>query len=253
MSVSGVQILAPESIEARVDALDTTLYDPIPSQTSAADRSSLLTVQNAIVSRLGAYTYLEIGSHLGGSIQPHLLDPRCRKIYSIDKRPDHAPDQRGKTVGYEGVSTELMMQRLGALFARAPDKITTFDADVSTLSAAAIADPPDLCFVDGEHTNEAALRDSLFCLSVAAKRSAICFHDSEIVFGGISEFIDRLRASGQPFNAYNLPSTVFVVELGGLDIHVEPQVLSLLANNYVWYLEGLKGLAPYARMLGLLR
>ena len=65
----------PDPFDARVAALDLSLFDAIPSQSSAWDRRSLLACQAAIRQRIGRYVYLEIGSHLGGSLQTHVLDP----------------------------------------------------------------------------------------------------------------------------------------------------------------------------------
>ena len=75
-----------EQFETMISSLDLELFNKIHSSTTAGDKRSLLAVQNAIRALKRPYTYLEIGSHLGGTIQPHLLDPRCSKIYSIDKR-----------------------------------------------------------------------------------------------------------------------------------------------------------------------
>ena len=77
--------------------LDTSVFEGIPSQTSDDDRKSLLALQAGVRSRRKTYTYLEIGSFLGGSLQPHLLDRSCERIYSIDKRCVVAPDDRDQT------------------------------------------------------------------------------------------------------------------------------------------------------------
>ena len=77
-------------ITERIDDLDLSVFDLVPSQTSDAEKRSLLAVQRAVARRFGAYNYLEIGSHLGGSLQPHVRDPRCAHIDSIDLRPQTA-------------------------------------------------------------------------------------------------------------------------------------------------------------------
>jgi hypothetical protein len=48
-------------------ALDPDLFAAIPTQTSPEDRRSFLILQRA-VRRGGPYSYLEIGSHVGGTI-----------------------------------------------------------------------------------------------------------------------------------------------------------------------------------------
>jgi hypothetical protein len=73
--------------ESSIASLDISLFAAISSQTSSNDKRSLLAVQKAVCAINDGYTYLEIGSYIGGSIQPHLLDDRCQQIFSIDKRP----------------------------------------------------------------------------------------------------------------------------------------------------------------------
>ena len=85
-----------KGFEDRLAGLDISLFSQIPSQTTDADKRSLLAAQVTTRDSPDGYVYLEIGSHLGGSIQPHLLDPKCNKIYSIDKRPSVQPNERGR-------------------------------------------------------------------------------------------------------------------------------------------------------------
>jgi len=98
----------------RIASLDMTLFAAIPTQTSDEDKTALLAVQRAVAVRHGRYSYLEIGSHLGGSIQPHLVDPRCEVVYSIDPRPENQPDDAfdGHVIFYEGNSTGRMLKLL---------------------------------------------------------------------------------------------------------------------------------------------
>jgi len=79
--------MSKNNFESMISTLDINLFNEISSETSPADKFSLLAIQNALRQRKRSYVYLEIGSHLGGTIQPHLMDPQCQKIYSIDKRP----------------------------------------------------------------------------------------------------------------------------------------------------------------------
>jgi hypothetical protein len=80
----------------RIRDLDLSLFDNIPTQTTKADQRALLGVQRAVMTKHEQFTYLEIGSHLGGSIQPYLVNPTCKHIYSIDPRPLSQPDDREK-------------------------------------------------------------------------------------------------------------------------------------------------------------
>ncbi|MEK6251268.1 MAG: hypothetical protein AABM43_04870 [Actinomycetota bacterium] len=80
----------------RVDDLDVTLLDQIQTQTTMGDRESLLALHAACRSAHGAFSYLEIGSHRGGSLQALVRDPRCERIVTIDARPERQPDERGR-------------------------------------------------------------------------------------------------------------------------------------------------------------
>ena len=61
--------------EQRIERLDLSLFDSVPTQSTAGDRLSWLALQRAVRGATPGYTYLEIGSYNGGSIQQHLLDP----------------------------------------------------------------------------------------------------------------------------------------------------------------------------------
>lgn len=71
----------------QIDSLNVAIFEAIPSQTSTADKRSLLAIHRTTAQKHNEFSYLEIGSHLGGSIQPYLLDDRCIKVYSIDPGP----------------------------------------------------------------------------------------------------------------------------------------------------------------------
>jgi hypothetical protein len=241
------------SIESRVAELDTTLFDDIPSQTSADDRRSLLAIHAAVAARRSPFSYLEIGSHLGGSIQPYLRDRRCARIISIDKRPLNVADERlgndavhnhGPKYEYPENSTQRMLENLTRVSSEGVRKVVTFETDAGDLNPALLPCQAEICFIDGEHTNGAAERDFAFCCSVVADPGVICFHDSEIVFQAISNIVERLKSDRRPFRAYNLPSSVFVIDLG-LDLHAEPSICDLLTANYIGYFSALNSMAPY--------
>lgn len=221
--------------ETKIKALDIRLFDPIPSQSTDMDRTSLLACQAAVREMVGEYAYLEIGSYLGGSIQPHLADPRCRRIYSIDKRPPVQPDERGFDWGYKNNSTRRMLDLLAESVGDVA-KITTIDGSTAELSTNVVAEPADLCFIDGEHTDNAALRDFRFCREVAAADGVIIFHDAHIIYNAISAAITSLKSDGVDFRAYILPHTVFVIEIGILRIHEHAEVRRILTENGHAYL-----------------
>ena len=66
---------------------------PINSQTSVTDRLALLQVRSLLQRTLPSYTYLEIGSFLGGSLTPFLRDPQCTRVLSIDERNRQQPPE----------------------------------------------------------------------------------------------------------------------------------------------------------------
>ena len=114
---------------AMIESLDLRVFDAIKSETSDDDKKSLLLLQNCI-RKLGNYCYLEIGSHLGGSLQPYYLDPYCKRIFSIDKRPNLQPDERGKVFEYpENSSARMMNNLLSAFPSISLEKIVIFSSD----------------------------------------------------------------------------------------------------------------------------
>lgn len=127
-------------IAARIESLDVSLFEAVSSQSDAGDRRAWLAVQRSVRRKL-EYVYLEIGSHLGGSIQQHLVDPRCREIISIDKRPLSQPDDRGQFFAYEGNSTARMLDNLRGVSAAQVEKIRCFDADARDIDPSTIPAP----------------------------------------------------------------------------------------------------------------
>jgi hypothetical protein len=187
------------------------VFDHIESQTSVGDRCSLLALRE-LVARDGPYAYLEIGSHLGGTLQPFVVDERCRAIVSIDSRPASQPDNRlpeGEHYRYDGNSTDRMLSLLSEIDGADTSKIRTIDAGTDAIAPSSIVEAPTLCLIDGEHTDVAALRDALFCAAVAP-RSIIAFHDRRVVARAISAFMRVAGGYGHP-----LPDNVFVVDFGG--------------------------------------
>jgi predicted O-methyltransferase YrrM len=232
--------------EQRINALDTKLFERINAQLSDFDRRSLLICQLAAREISNPYNYLEIGSYLGGSIQPHLLDDRCVKIYSIDKRPLNQPDERGQTYTYLNNSTARMFELLGAV---APtEKITAIDGDTrTTVSPSQISEKVQVCFIDGEHTDEAVVADFKFCLDALDDNGAIIFHDAPITYNGISECIRILESSARRFRAYSLPDILFVFEIGDFPLHQNSALREALLNNYRSYLSALRFNDHYRR------
>ncbi len=228
------------SFEQSIGNLDLKLFEKISSQSNDHDKQSLLACQLATRELTDGYKYLEIGSYLGGSIQPHLLDEKCQKIYSIDKRPLSQPDERGVDFTYLNNSTARMIENLRAVAPDQTEKIVTIDGETRQLKPSEIKDKITLCFIDGEHTDEAVLSDFKFCLSVLDEGGAILFDDANIIYNGISDCLEHLKKVSINFKAYILPDKIFAIEIGNFPLHQNRVFLERLLGNYHSYLFALQ-------------
>lgn len=235
------------NFEQAIAGLDLKLFEKITSQSTDNDKRSLLAIELAVRNLRPHYKYLEIGSYLGGSIQPHLQDDLCERIYSIDKRPLQQPDARGFDYTYLNNSTERMLEQLREVAPEKMDKITTIDGESRSLKPSVVPEKIDLCFIDGEHTDEAVLSDFKFCLDVLADNGCIAFHDAQITYNGLADCIAYLEQRGTKFRAYCLPSIVFVIEIGDFPLHKETCIFDLLVNGYESYLYSLQDNDHYRR------
>ena len=222
--------------EERLRALDITLFDGIPSQSTGPDRRSLLAVQRAIRASVASYAYLEIGSHLGGSIQTHVMDPACVRIYSIDRRPLAQADARGQNSDYAGNSTARMLENLNRVAADGVGKVVTFDTDASAVPPASISPPPQLSFIDGEHTDPAFLSDFAFCRQVMGDRGLVVCHDALVIYHGIAQALDVLERDGVAFDASPLADAHFAIDLGDTGILRGAELAPLVRESYKAYL-----------------
>ncbi len=210
-----------------VDALDLELFDRIGSQTTADDRRSLLAVQRAVARHFGAYTYLEIGSHVGGSIQPHLLDPRCRRIYSVDPRPIHQLDDRGVQCHYPDNSTARMLENLRTITPDGVERIETFELASADVDPARIDDPPHLCFIDGEHTSAAVLDDVDFSRRVGHPDGSIVFHDADVIWMTLGRVLRQLDRDDADAEAIVLGGSVMAIAVGASPLRRDATIGSL--------------------------
>ena len=236
-----------QNFEQLLSNLDLKLFEKINSQSTDEDKQSFLAVQLAVREICPEYNYLEIGSYLGGSIQPHLIDEKCAKIYSIDKRPPQQPDERGLDYVYQNNSTARMMEHLKTVAPEKLGKLVTIDGDTRELKTSQIKEKIQFCFIDGEHTDQAVNSDFKFCLDVLDKNGAIVFHDAQVTYNGIADCINYLEKSGRKFRAYSLPHVVFVIEIGDFPLHQNPKMLELLTNDYKSYLFSLQYNDTYRR------
>jgi hypothetical protein len=234
--VESALVLRMDDFQKRIALLDLELFRHIESQSTRNDQSSLLALHLACRQAHREFTYLEIGSHLGGSMQALVVDPQCTRIVSIDPRPPLQPDERGENYYYAENSTQRMLDTLRQIPGADVQKIQTIDAGTDTIAPGVVQGRPDLCFIDGEHTDTAVVRDARFCLGLAAKDGCIAFHDANIIYRGLDQLVREVTQSGRPFRAYHLPDAVFVIELDECRFGECPQIRRLLDNNYQGYL-----------------
>lgn len=220
----------------RIEALDLSLFDAIASQSSDADRRAWLAVQRSL-RRATGYVYLEIGSHLGGSIQQHIVDPWCRAIVSIDKRPLVQADDRGQNYHYESNSTERMLDNLRGVSASGVAKLTCFDSDASEVAPAAVSERANFCFIDGEHRHDAVVSDFHACYRFAAPDAAICFHDAFVVHRAIAHVVGTLRERAVSFEARKLGGSTFAIFLGECPARNDERIRAESRDGHRWLRE----------------
>jgi hypothetical protein len=227
----------------RVDRIDSSLFDRIEGGlASSADRRSLLAIHAAVAAR-GAFRYLEIGSYLGASLQTFISDPRCTAIVSIDRRDAFSPDSRPGGAAYPDNTTERMCDLLAQVPGAELDKLTALDASTESLDPDGFA--ADLCLIDGEHTNVAALRDARFCWHAMSGRGVIVFHDRVIVAGAIRRFLAELEGA----RAYPLSHELFVVELGVPTLLRDPRLRAQVPHS-LWTAAACAGVTSQLLALG---
>ena len=109
-----------------------------------------------------------------------------------------------------------MLSLLRTLPAADLGKLTTFEVGTDSLRPADLPEKPDLCFIDGEHTDEAALRDARFCAEAVEGAGVIAFHDCQLLSDGIRAFVREAwrDLSGGLMFAIGPVTGVFAVELG---------------------------------------
>jgi hypothetical protein len=161
------------------------------------------------------YCYLEIGSDMGGSLLPHLLDPNCSLAISIDPRPEVQPDERGIDFHYPGNSTARMVDQLARhVSAHELGKLSTIEADISAVDRARLPAPPQLVLIDAEHTNFAAFSDFIAVLPLISDNALVTFHDANLV-GDAIQITERFLVYARiRHSLVILPSCVAVFAFG---------------------------------------
>ncbi len=210
---------------------DLSPFAHIAAQLSAGDKASFLAILRAHGELYGDYAYLEIGSHLGGSIAPVLQDRHCKHIYSIDKRTAVQPDDTGKAYHYPENSTARMMDNLRSIDPTADEKVTCFDGDTATVPMPEFAMRPSLCFIDGEHTDSVTFRDFEYCRRVIQDSGTLVFHDANTLYLTLSRIVESLKKQPVPFEAYCLADAVFVISLGSPALSTHAEIIQSLRQG----------------------
>jgi len=162
---------------------DLTQLFPLTSQTSREDRHWLAQLFRFVRDRHSPYRYLEVGSFLGGTLTPALLDERCCEAVSIDLRPKVQADARQADFDYSHTSTQTMLDGLRLVPSLDLQKLRTFDGRAGEFE---FGDARfHFAFIDAEHTDEAVFADYL-AVSDHLHEDAVCaFHDDYLVSAGL--------------------------------------------------------------------
>ncbi|UCI17968.1 class I SAM-dependent methyltransferase [Mesorhizobium sp. B2-1-8] len=217
-------MLTPDHAIGVIEKLDISIFK-VKTETTLSDRKSFLRVQNFVRSVLGRYVYLEVGSHLGGSLFPHLIDPACEAVISIDPRPLMQPDERAQVFHYPENSTARMIATLSDwLPPEAMAKLATLDSDVSNVIPGTVKASATHALIDGEHTNKACFSDFVGTLPLMKSDCVIAFHDANLIADAIMNAERLLDHLGIPHMTVFLPDTVAVMGLGSLASAVQDQL-----------------------------
>lgn len=231
------------AIANQIDALDSEAFSFLETQTLQEDRRALLALHAAAADTFGSFAYLEIGSYLGGSLQVLMRDPRCRSVISIDLRTGATPDDRGQPASYEGNSTEHMLELLRELPDVDMDKLTTLETGTDRLTASDLPARPNYCFIDGEHTHDAVVRDARFSAEALGGSGVIAFHDYFVIGSAISSFLREVWRDVSFALAFSGSSDlsagggVFALELGAGGVLKHPVIERAIGSrwhNMVW-------------------
>jgi len=173
---------------------------PISSQTSAKDKLFLLNAINTIKSRgITNFKYIEIGSFMGGSLTPFLIENTCSLIVSVDERERQQPDERGAKFDYSGITHETMIDNLTS-HGMDVSKLITHDGSISTYDRG--NNKFDIAFIDGEHTDIACCRDFAWTYPMMKESSIILFHDSSIVYRALAIILELMHEKKVEFQIF---------------------------------------------------
>jgi len=208
-------------------------YFPISSQSSVEDRAVILKLKEFIKQKYSKYNYVEIGSYLGGSLTPHLIDTCCLKVLSIDDRERQQPDERGVIYDYAKITNQTMLDKILSV-GLTIEKLETFDGDLKDyLNKSSNKNTKyHIAFIDGEHTNSACFSDFVNLRKLLETDSIVAFHDSHLVFSALKNIKTLLESEGAKFKFIKvLNSDVSFILFGDL---VNIDTKSLIADDENW-------------------
>ncbi len=168
---------------------------PIISQTSNEDKVVLLKLKE-IMRSLNKYSYLEIGTYLGGSMTPFINDNKCEKILSVDDRERATPDDRGNKINYLNVKEDDVKNKLKEHNLNI-EKVEFFNGSMNDI--ALDKKNFDLCFIDAEHTDTACFRDFIYAMKIIKDDSIIVLHDSHIIYKALIMINELLISEKKKF------------------------------------------------------
>lgn len=197
--------------------LDTSVFSVL-SAASENDRTSFLRLQQVIRTHVQPYTYLEIGSEIGGTLVPYLLDDTCKSAVSIDLRPLEVPDERGVVFDYGTANTTArMLDTLTKAVGSVPlRKLTCLVCDASSVRVDQLPARPQFAMIDGEHTNTACFSDVISLLPLIADDAVIAFHDANLICDAIENAEKMLTHIGIEHATVFLPDCVAAIGLRGM-------------------------------------
>ena len=216
-------------------------YFPISSQSSWKDREVILKLQDFIKEIYPTYNYVEIGSFMGGSLTPYLMDNSCEEVLSIDDRERQQPDERGAVYDYSTITSQKMLDHIVSK-GLSIDKIKIFDGDVKVFvnSKYNKGKKYHVAFIDGEHTDFACFSDFVNIRKLLSPNSIVAFHDSSFIFKSLKNIQTLLESEGIKFKFIKVAdcemSVIFFEDLCDIDLS------SLTADSEDWMIEAETGL-----------
>lgn len=168
------------------DTTDIATLFPIASQTSDTDKLFLKNVISLLSEKTGSFSYIELGSFLGGTLAPFLVANACSSVLSVDDRERQQPDERGPKYDYAGITSQTMIDNLQKN-GLPTSKLKTFDGSIENMPVS--QSKFDLGFIDAEHTDEAVFRDFVYLLEHMKRDCIVMFHDSSLTAKGIANII----------------------------------------------------------------